>query len=181
MFGSVGNDKRCLLWDIRQHPQTPTHCIEAHRDAITCISFSTRGEFLVLTGSADHTVALWDLRFFKPKLHSFEKHSDTINQVVWSPFSECIFASCGGAGDRRVCVWDISRIGEEQSPEDVEDGPPELLFIHGGHTDRISDCAWHPNHAWMMSSVADNNVMQIWQMSSAIYTQPDIITNLDLE
>ena len=31
-----------------------------------------------------------------------------------------------------------SKIGEEQSPEDAEDGPPELLFIHGGHT--AKDC-----------------------------------------
>lgn len=28
--------------------------------------------------------------------------------------------------------------GEEQGPEDAEDGPPELLFIHGGHTAKIS-------------------------------------------
>ncbi len=26
----------------------------------------------------------------------------------------------------------FSKIGEEQTPEDAEDGPPELLFIHGG-------------------------------------------------
>lgn len=35
-------------------------------------------------------------------------------------------------------MWDLSKIGEEQSPEDAEDGPPELLFIHGGHTAKIS-------------------------------------------
>lgn len=28
---------------------------------------------------------------------------------------------------RRVNVWDLSRIGQEQSEEDKEDGPPELL------------------------------------------------------
>ena len=34
-------------------------------------------------------------------------------------------------------VWDLSRIGDEQSPDDAEDGPPELLFIHGGHTSKV--------------------------------------------
>jgi histone-binding protein RBBP4 len=38
--------------------------------------------------------------------------------------------------DQRLNVWDVSKIGEEQSPED---GPPELLFIHGGHTAKMSD------------------------------------------
>lgn len=35
-------------------------------------------------------------------------------------------------------MWDLSRIGEEQTPEDAEDGPPELLFVHGGHTARTT-------------------------------------------
>lgn len=87
-------------------------------------------------GSADKTVALWDLRNLKLKLHSFESHKDEIFQVQWSPHNETILASSGT--DRRLHVWDLSKIGEEQSPEDAEDGPPELLFIHGGHTAKIS-------------------------------------------
>lgn len=43
----------------------------------------------------------------------------------WAPFDETILAS--GAGDRRICVWDTSRIGLEQDAEEAEDGPPELL------------------------------------------------------
>jgi histone-binding protein RBBP4 len=38
----------------------------------------------------------------------------------------------------KLNVWDLSKIGEEQSSEDAEDGPPEL-FVHGGHTAKISD------------------------------------------
>ena len=46
-------------------------------------------------------------------------------QVQWSPHNETILASSGT--DRRLHVWDLSKIGEEQSAEDAEDGPPELL------------------------------------------------------
>lgn len=46
-------------------------------------------------------------------------------QVQWSPHNETILASSGT--DRRLNVWDLSKIGEEQTPEDAEDGPPELL------------------------------------------------------
>ena len=45
--------------------------------------------------------------------------------------------------DRRVIVWDLSRIGQEQTAEEAEDGPAELLFIHGGHTSRVNDIAWN--------------------------------------
>ena len=42
-----------------------------------------------------------------------------------SPFNETIFAS--GAADRRIMIWDCSRVDEKQSAEEAEDGPPELL------------------------------------------------------
>ena len=45
----------------------------------------------------------------------------------------------------------------------MEDGPPELLFIHGGHTSKVSDSAWNPDDAgeWMMASVAEDNILQV--------------------
>jgi hypothetical protein len=33
-------------------------------------------------------------------------------QVGWSPKHETILSSCGA--DRRVMIWDLSRIGDEQ-------------------------------------------------------------------
>ena len=62
-----------------------------------------------------------------------------------------------------------SKIGEEQSAEDAEDGPPELLFIHGGHTAKISDFSWNPNEPWVICSVSEDNIMQVWQMVSYCY------------
>ena len=65
-------------------------------------------------------------------------------------------------------MWDLSKIGEEQSAEDAEDGPPELLFIHGGHTAKISDFSWNPNEPWVICSVSEDNIMQVWQMVSDV-------------
>ena len=86
-------------------------------------------------------------------------------------------------------VWDLSRIGDEQvrlpapsqhklcsfsrhlrplncvvsaqTPEDAEDGPPELLFVHGGHTSKVSDFAWNPSDDWVVASVAEDNILQV--------------------
>ena len=48
-----------------------------------------------------------------------------------------------------------------QTNEDAEDGPPELLFIHGGHTSKISDFAWNPSDDWVIASVAEDNILQV--------------------
>ena len=57
----------------------------------------------------------------------------------------------------------MSKVGEEQAPEDAEDGPPELLFIHGGHTSKISDLCWNPSKEdeWVIASAAEDNILQV--------------------
>ena len=118
--------------------------------------------------------------------------------MSWSPFSETILGSA--SSDRRMHVWDLSKIGEEQarafprrsppsprdphlsppaalpppqSPEDAEDGPPELLFIHGGHTSKVSDFGWNPNEPWIIASVADDNVLQVWSPAENIVVEEE--------
>jgi histone-binding protein RBBP4 len=130
VFGSVGDDKQLLIWDARDATGNPMKTVtDAHSSDINCISFNPANEFLLATGSTDATVALWDMRNMKQKMHSFEGHKGGVYSLSWAPFSETVLASC--SSDRRVHIWDLSRIGQEQSPEDAEDGPPELLFIHG--------------------------------------------------
>ena len=57
-----------------------------------------------------------------------------------------------------------------QSAEDAEDGPPELLFLHGGHTSKVSDFSWNPNDEWAIASVSEDNVLQVWNCCEEIYT-----------
>lgn len=158
--------------------------VDAHSKEINCLSFNPFSEHMLATGSADKTVALWDMRNLKTKLHSLEGHTEEVYQVAWSPHNETILAS--SSSDRRLHVWDLSKIGEEQSPEDAEDGPPELLFIHGGHTAKIADFSWNSNDAWVISSVAEDNILQVWQMAENIYVDEgeegeDEIGDEDLE
>lgn len=177
IFGSVGDDKKLMLWDTRAvaNATKPSQIIDAHSAEVNCLSFNPYSEYILATGSADKTVALWDLRNTKMKLHSFESHKDEIFQVQWSPHNETILASSGT--DRRLNVWDLSKIGEEQSPDDMEDGPAELLFIHGGHTAKISDFSWNPNEPWVICSVSEDNIMQVWQMAENIYNDEEAEVN----
>lgn len=168
LFGSVGDDKRLIIWDMR-NPAEAAHekDVEAHEAEVNCLSFNPFNEYVVATGSADKTVALWDLRNLRKKLHTFESHQEEVFQVGWSPHHEAILSSSGA--DRKLMVWDLSRIGEEQSAEDAEDGPPELLFVHGGHTAKISDFAYNTKEEWVVASVAEDNILQIWQMAENIW------------
>uniref|UniRef100_A0A1X7UZY3 Histone-binding protein RBBP4-like N-terminal domain-containing protein n=1 Tax=Amphimedon queenslandica TaxID=400682 RepID=A0A1X7UZY3_AMPQE len=168
----INHEGEVNSWDVRvSNTSKATHVVEAHTAEVNCLAFNPYSEYILATGSADKTVALWDMRNLKMKLHSFESHKDEIFQVQWSPHNETILASSGT--DRKLNVWDLSKIGEEQSQEDSEDGPPELLFIHGGHTAKISDFSWNPNQPWVVCSVSEDNILQVWQMAENIYNDED--------
>jgi histone-binding protein RBBP4 len=162
-FGSCGDDKKVMIWDLRSADTShAAQSVDAHTAEVNALAFSPFNEYILASGSVDTTVALWDMRNLKTKLHSFSCHTGEVMQIEWSPTKETILASSGA--DRRLNVWDLSRIGEEQTPEDAEDGPPELLFIHGGHTAKIPDFSWNGNDDLVIASVAEDNILHVWQM-----------------
>jgi histone-binding protein RBBP4 len=116
-------------------------------------------------------VAVWDLRNLDKRMHTLANHHDQVFKVEWAPFNESILGSC--SADRRVSLWDLSRIGQEQSGEDAEDGPPELLFVHGGHTSKVSDFSWNAVDEWTIASVSEDNVLQVWNIAEEIYAVDD--------
>ncbi|XP_053398300.1 histone-binding protein RBBP4 [Mercenaria mercenaria] len=133
LFGSVADDQKLMIWDTRLYSKqayggSHTCCksyirfVHKHKELHELQGLSTRS--VVPT----FTVALWDLRNLKLKLHSFESHKDEIFQ-----------------------------------------------FIHGGHTAKISDFSWNPNEPWVICSVSEDNIMQVWQMAENIYNdeEPD--------
>jgi histone-binding protein RBBP4 len=62
MMGSVGDDRQICLWDTRKPDAPAYHVANAHDEDINCIAFNPFNEFVFATGSADKTVAIWDMR-----------------------------------------------------------------------------------------------------------------------
>jgi len=162
VLASCGDDRKIVLWDLRQ--SSPSHIIEAHIHEINSIDFNKHDEYLLATGSNDNSVAIWDMRNMGRKVVSLEYHQDSVHKVAWAPFSMSILASVGS--DKKVVIWDLGRINSESQ----DDLPPEVLFTHNGHTGRISDFCWNENDHFLMSSVAEDNMMQVWQMAHTLFT-----------
>jgi len=167
VFGSVGDDKCIRIWDLRKNSSKSVQYVKGSKKEINAIDFSPFNEYIFCTGGNDFDIRLWDLRNLKTELHTLKAHSDEIFSVQFNPNRETILASSGT--DRRVNIWDISKIGAEQSEEDAEDGPPELLFIHGGHISKVSDFSWNKNDDFMIATAGEDNIIQIWKCSENIY------------
>jgi histone-binding protein RBBP4 len=61
------------------------------------------------------------------------------------------------------------------------------MFVHGGHTNKISEFSWNSNDPWYVASVAEDNILQVWNMAESIYTaqeedeEGDAVNDDDLE
>ena len=54
VFGSVGDDRKLMIWDTRsEHTNKPSNIVEAHSAEVNCLSFNPYSEFILATGSAD--------------------------------------------------------------------------------------------------------------------------------
>ena len=168
---SASDDGKVAVWDIRaMDGNQPSAQVAAH-DAVHAVACQPGNEHCFITSGTGGVIKLWDSRKLEDCVHTFVGHAAEVYALSWMPCASTVFASAGQ--DRRVHVWDLSRIGAELSPEDLEDGPPELMFVHGGHTHAVSDVAWHPTEPWMAASVDAGNVLQVWQIAEAIYAEDD--------
>lgn len=151
MLASCGDDCCVLFYDIRQ-PHSASK-LRAHEKEVNTIQFHPQERYLFVTASSDSTLALWDHRNLSAPLHVLRGHKAEIFSASWNPTNKNLLASSGV--DRRVMLWDLSRvgkdlgsegqIGESLPPEQEAEGPPELVFVHAGHTAKVNDICWNPD------------------------------------
>ncbi|KAL5561202.1 hypothetical protein UlMin_030949 [Ulmus minor] len=165
LFGSVGDDCKLVIWDLRTNQSQ--HSVKVHEKEVNYLSFHPYNEWILATASSDTTIGLFDMRKLTVPLHVLSCHTEEVFQVEWDPNHETVLAS--SADDRRLNIWDLNRIGDEQQEGDGDDGPPELLFSHGGHKAKISEFSWNKYEPWVISSVAQDNTLQVWQVAESIY------------
>lgn len=173
LFGSVSDDKYFYLFDIRTPDEPVSRFYHPESEGINSLSFSPFSQYLVATGNTNSNISLLDTRKLSTKsgvsdglLHTMMGHSDSITSLEFSPHKDGMLAS--GSQDRRLILWDLFKIGEEQAQEDAEDGCPELFMMHAGHTGAVTDLSWCPYKDWTIGSVADDNIVHLWEIGKTL-------------
>ncbi|KAI1214996.1 WD40 repeat-like protein [Annulohypoxylon truncatum] len=104
-FASVGGDRTVFYWDvataltIRRFGGTP----QSHTARVNCVAFAGEDDSLVVTGSLDTTVRIWDLKSksLKP-IQVLNEARDSVTAVVVRG-SEIV----AGSVDGRVRTYDV--------------------------------------------------------------------------
>uniref|UniRef100_A0A0C9RN33 TSA: Wollemia nobilis Ref_Wollemi_Transcript_9643_1854 transcribed RNA sequence n=1 Tax=Wollemia nobilis TaxID=56998 RepID=A0A0C9RN33_9CONI len=178
-FCSVGDDSCLILWDARAGNEPAVKVEKAHNADLHCVDWNPHDENLILTGSADNSVRMFDRRNLVSggvgsPVHKFEGHTNSVLCVQWCPDKASVFGSA--AEDGYLNVWDYEKVGKSVSKKNTPPSPPGLFFQHAGHRDKVVDFHWNSSDPWTIVSVSDDGestggggTLQIWRMSDLIY------------
>ncbi|XP_075095478.1 WD-40 repeat-containing protein MSI4-like [Nicotiana tabacum] len=184
-FCSVGDDSCLILWDARVGNNPVVKVEKAHDADLHCVDWNPHNDNLIITGSADNSVRLFDRRNltsdgFGSPVHKFEHHTAAVLCVQWCPDRASVFGS--SAEDGLLNIWDYEKVGETTDTEakSQDDPPPGLFFQHAGHRDKIVDFHWNASDPWTIVSVSDDletsgggGTLQIWRMSDLLYRREE--------
>lgn len=185
-FCSVGDDSCLILWDARVGFSPVVKVEKAHNADLHCVDWNPHDQNLILTGSADNSVCMFDCRNLTSggvgsPIHKFEDHKAAVLCVQWCPDKSSVFGS--SAEDGLLNIWDHQLVGKKK-----EGGPRTptsasgLFFKHAGHRDKVVDFHWNASDPWTVVSVSDDcdvsgggGTLQIWRMSDMIYRDEDAV------
>lgn len=140
-----------LIGDSKDLDSDDNDAAEGHSSYIQSVAFSRNG-CLIVSGSYDHTVQLWDART-RQHVARLGAHSDTVYSVAFSPDDLRIVS---GSGDNTVRIWNVNiqRRNAIKKPLKV------------GHTDYIYHVGFSPNGRWIISN-SDDQTTRIWDAQTA--------------
>ncbi|XWS16226.1 hypothetical protein CRYUN_Cryun34aG0067000 [Craigia yunnanensis] len=204
-FCSAGDDSCLILRDARAGSSPAVKVEKAHNADLHCVDWNPHDTNIILTGSADNTVHMFDRRNLSSggvgsPVHIFEGHSAAVLCVQWSPDKSSVFGS--SAEDGILNIWDHEKIGKKQDTAGLKapNAPPGLLFRHAGHRygapyyllrkksiELLRDFHWNTSDPWTIVSVFDDcestnggGTLQIWRMIDLIYRPAEeVLAELD--
>lgn len=180
MFIACADNGYILLYDIRVNPKDPVQQVLGQQVPVNTIALNTFTGYIA-SGSDNGKIKIWDIKKFSEPQHIIDAHKESIIRLNFSPNDCSLLASA--SANRFINIYDLEKIGEELDAEDLTDGPSELIFSHGGHTQPITDFNWnhHKKLKMFIGSTSEDNTLQFWQMKTELLDETGTVRTTDTE
>ncbi|WOK98682.1 transducin beta-like protein 3 [Canna indica] len=154
------------LEQVRVYDVTSMSCayvLVGHTDIVVCIDtcISSSGKTMVVTGSKDNTVRLWDVES-RHCIGIGKGHMGAIGAVTFSKKWKNFFVS--GSSDRTIKVWSFDGVSEHDGPE----AALKTKAVVAAHDKDINSLAVSPNDGLVCSGSEDH--------SACIWRLPDLVS-----
>lgn len=153
-IATAARNGKIMLYNLKR-PDIEIARLHEHLQQVHKVDFNPLEGGVLLSGSQDGTVRLWDLRNLQRSAmlcssrETYQGRSNGVRHVKWSPTNTWTFAFSTDNGV--VQRWDTRK----------NMGPVLKLFAHDGHCNSID---WHPDGKHLASAGKDGMV-KVWNMN----------------
>ncbi|KAI1001095.1 U5 small nuclear ribonucleoprotein [Podosphaera aphanis] len=151
---SASADLHLASWDLESGTRIRRHV--GHEEVINSMDISKRGEEILISGSDDGCIGIWDSR--KKTAVAFIETEFPITAVCIAEAGNEIFS---GGIDNDIKVWDMRR--------------REMVYSMLGHTDTICSLRASPDSQMLLSNSMDSTA-RIWDIRPFAPTERHIRT-----
>ncbi|EFA09115.1 U5 small nuclear ribonucleoprotein 40 kDa protein [Tribolium castaneum] len=139
---TASTDHTLGLWDLPTSQRIKKY--KGHTTFVNSVQGARRGPQMLVSGSDDTTIKLWDIRK-KQSVTTFNSNYQ-VTAVEFNDTAEQIFS---GGIDNDIKVWDIRN--------------HEIIYTLKGHTDTVTGLALSPDGSYLLSNSMDNS-LRIWDV-----------------
>jgi len=130
-------------------PSTPQYELVSSQSDMDTVDFNFDGSMLASAGQGfDNAIQLWDMKSGGTELSLITGHTDSINDIAFSPDGTKL---ASGSYDKSVRIWDVAT-GEE-------------LFYSLDHADDVTQVDFSPDGSLLASGGADG-VVRLWDVAT---------------
>ncbi|OWZ16840.1 hypothetical protein PHMEG_0009308 [Phytophthora megakarya] len=150
LLATAATNGAVVIWNLERegYKHVQERVLNGHRRAVNRICWHTTDWNVLISGSQDGTVKLWDKRGGKV-VSTYQPKSESVRDVRASPFHPNKFAAAFENGI--VQVWDMRKNSQ-----------PELKFT--AHKGLVLSIDWHPTDANVIASGGRDRYVKIWEL-----------------
>lgn len=146
---TCSTDKNLSIWDVQTSQRIRK--LKGHTGFVNSCQGSRRGVQMLVSGSDDNSIKVWDAR----KRFAVATYDNTyqVTAVSFNDTTECIIT---GGIDNDIKVWDMRK--------------NEVLYRLRGHIDTVTGISLSPDGSYVLSNSMDNT-LRIWDIRAYAPTE----------
>ncbi|XP_041367417.1 GATOR complex protein WDR24-like [Gigantopelta aegis] len=150
MLASAATNGHVVIWDLNKNSRSKQeHVFSDHKRSVHRVNFHSFESNLLLSGSQDGTMMLFDVRKRSVSLVFAGKSLESVRDVQWCPSSHFNFGAAYENGN--VQIWDMRR------PERCE----KQFTAHSGP---VFSLDWHPDEKFTVATAGRDKMIKVWDV-----------------